>query len=536
MLFSKPIQSKFMQAYIKGIGTALFVLLLFSGCKKRFESDYVNTNKPTNVPPSLLFNGILNQMLDAPGGQIDRTNQYQIQNNSYFGNNQYTFGSGDNYYPTLISAEDMGQEAIASGLAPLNPYEALAKFFKAYFFGKMSLEMGDIPMTQALAGLKDLTPVYDPQKTVFKNIFLWLDSANTDLAALIAKNDQTLTGDIYLNNNLTAWQKVVNSFRLRMLLHLTNKVTSDPDLGIAQQFATIIGNPQQYPLMQGAKDNLQYTWIYPTNPYPLNPGGFANGALNNSTTTYVGLLTSLQDPRVFVTTDPAPGLVTAGGSPTAFSSFQGGAPGAAMATLSSQNGGGVLSYINRWRYYNTYTGEPTIIVGYPELCFNIAAAINMGWLSSGPLGNAEAYYIAGIQSSMASYGIPLNGTLAVYSLPQGVSVGGPYVTSAVNVNFSSWYSQPTVAYAGNSATGLTQIFQQRYIALYLHSGLESYFTWRRTGVPTFSSGPGTGNSGRIALRYQYLSADKSSNAANYQAAIVQYGGVDDINGKMWILQ
>jgi hypothetical protein len=33
----------------------------------------------------------------------------------------------------------------------------------------MSLQMGDIPMTQALQGDKLLAPAYDPQKTVFLN-------------------------------------------------------------------------------------------------------------------------------------------------------------------------------------------------------------------------------------------------------------------------------------------------------------------------------------------------------------------------------
>jgi hypothetical protein len=137
---------------------------------------------------------------------------------------------------------------------------------------------------------------------------------------------------------------------------------------------------------------------------------------------------------------------------------------------------------------------------------------------------------------MLAYGIPNAGPMPVYSLPQGISITGPFVIDTVMVNFATYYGQPSVQYHGNDSTGLRQILQQRYIALYLHSGLEPYFTWRRTGVPAFSSGPGTGNSGRIALRYQYLSADKSGNGKNYQAAIAQYGGVDDINGKMWILQ
>jgi hypothetical protein len=103
-------------------------------------------------------------------------------------------------------------------------------------------------------------------------------------------------------------------------------------------------------------------------------------------------------------------------------------------------------------------------------------------------------------------------------------------------DFNTYYAQSSVKYDGNTASGLTQILQQRYLALYSHSGLESYFTYRRTGVPTFGTGPGTGNSGRIAMRFQYPSTEISTNTSNYNAALTQYGGNDDINGIMWILK
>ncbi len=93
-----------------------------------------------------------------------------------------------------------------------------------------------------------------------------------------------------------------------------------------------------------------------------------------------------------------------------------------------------------------------------------------------------------------------------------------------------------VQYAGG-ATGLTQILQQKYLALFRHSGLESYFTYRRTGVPTFTTGPGTDNGQRIALRFQYPSSERTANTTNYNAALQsQYGGNDDINGIMWLLK
>lgn len=523
-----------MKIYIQKVLLLLVMAAILSSCKKSFQDLYENPNKPTSVQASLLLNGILNNMLEAPGGQLDRTNQYQLQNNSYFGNNQYNFGPGSNLYPVLTDVTNMEKQSITTTAGALNPYTALGKFFRAYFFTKMSLQMGDIPMSQALQGAAQISPVYDAQKTVFMNSLDLLEQANADMTTLL-KGTTTFTGDIYFNNSLQAWQKVVNTYRLRLLIHLSKKA-ADPDLKVAQQFAQIITNPTKYPLMNSTGDDLKYTWLNPTNRYPLNKETFANGALNNSADTYVGLLTADKDPRVFITTDPAPGLVSSGLSPTDFAAFQGGNIGLDMGVLASQNGGGKISYINRYRYYSGYTGETTALVGYTEMCFNIAEAINRGWINGGPLGDAEAYYNAGIKASMAFYGVPDKGSMTVYSLPLGVPVTGSYVSNTVNVDYNAYYAQPAVKYAGNNETGIRQINEQKYIAFFLNSGLEPYFNWRRTGYPVFKTGVGTGNNGKIALRYKYFAAEQSANTANYNAAIAQYNNVDDVNGVMWILK
>jgi hypothetical protein len=107
----------------------------------------------------------------------------------------------------------------------------------------------------------------------------------------------------------------------------------------------------------------------------------------------------------------------------------------------------------------------------------------------------------------------------------------------VDFDFSAFYNQASVKYAGNNANGLTQILKERYIALFRHSGFESYFTYRRTGVPNFTTGPGTGNGSRIAMRYKYFSSEQTANSSNYESALQsQYGGNDDINGVMWIIK
>lgn len=520
----------------------IFLMVAFfavagTGCKKSFKDLNTNENKPTSVPPSLLLNGILYSMYDAPYGSGERFSQYFLCNYDYYGNNRYDFGSGDNYYPTLKNADKMIVEATNSGLPAVNAYDAMAKFFKAYFFSKMSLEMGDVPMTDALQGTNNLTPTYDPQKKVFQQAFVWLDSANAELGQLIAEN-AIMSGDFFFNNDLTKWRKVVNTFRLRLLIHLSKK-SDDADLNVKQQFTTILGNAAQYPIMTSSDDNLQFQFTHPTNDYPMNPNNFGFDALRyNTSATYISLLTQTNDPRVFVTAEPATAIVAGGTSPTNFSAFVGADPGEDLGIMYVKANSGEYSLINRKRYYETYTGEPSIQIGYPEMLFNIAEAINRGWVVSGPLGDAEAHYQAAIKASMSYYGIPESGSFTAHFLQSG-SPGSTatYSDHSVNFDFSTFYGQASVKYAGDNATGLTQILTERYIALFRHSGFESYFTYRRTGVPAFTTGPGTGNGGRIAMRYKYPGSEASANTENYNAALQsQFGGNDDINGMMWIIK
>lgn len=520
------------------------ILLVITSCKKSFEDLSINNNKPTSVQPSLILTGVLNDMYEAPNEQTEIIDQYYLYNYDYYGNNRYDFGSGSNYFGTLKNVTKMEEEAIRSGGGTINPYSALGKFFRAYFFTKMSLEMGDLPVNGALGGLDNLTPSYTSQKDVFRQSLLWLDSANSYFSQLINSPDlsnttegQLLKGDMYYGNDLKKWQKAVNSLRLRLLIHLSKK-EEDADLSIKQQFAAIINNKTQYPVFENESDNLQYTFVTPANFYPNNPGSFGfDASRKNMSATYLGLLTQFSDPRTFVVAEPARYNVDVlGKSPVSFSSFMGADPGLDLGIMYSEAGSGKYSFLNRKYFFSTYTGEKSTQIGYAELQFNIAEAINRGWIS----GDAESYYIKGIQSSIQSYGIPLMGAFTAYFYRPGstdVANAANYDAYAVDFDWTAYYAQPVIKYAGNTAEGLKQILQQKYLALFRHSGLEAYFNYRRTGIPNFAAGPGSGNGSRIALRFQYPESERSANTTNYNAALQnQYNGNDDINGVMWILK
>ena len=515
-----------------------FTVVTFSACSD-FDELKQNVNVPNSVPSSLLLNGVLYSMHDAPFGMNERRSQYFLINYDYYGNNRYDLGAGDNYYTTLKNVVKMEEEALKLGLPEKNVYSAMGKFLKAYFFSKMSLEMGDIPMSEALKGVENLTPAYDSQKDIFKQCFTWLEEANTELATFQTSTvGGTLSGDFYFDNDLAKWQKVVNTFRLRLLIHLSKR-SDDADLNIKKQFSDIVSNASKYPVMSSAADNLEFEYVYPTNNYPNNPGNFGFDALrNNCSDTYVGLLTRLKDPRVFLTCEPAKALVNATTPATSFDAFKGANAGEDLGAMYNKTNAGEYSLLNRYRYYRTYTGEPSLEISYQEMCFNIAEAINRGWVASGALGNAEDYYKAGIKASMEYYQIPETGNITAHFFKQSASISDadPYDVYTIPVDFNTYYNQSEVKYSGNTADGLKQILEQKYLALFRHGGLESYFTYRRTGFPVFGTGPGTGNNQKIPLRFQYFSSEKTSNSENFNKALSQYAGNDDINGAMWILK
>jgi len=375
----------------------IFVMVLavaLSSCQK-FEDLEKDPNRPGQVPPSLVFTNVLYSIYYSPWSDEMRWNQFYCSNYAYYDDQEYDWTTTNFNYTQLKNVNQMIAEAKRIGLADNNPYSALGKFFQAYFFVDMSMRLGDVPLSEALQSLENTKPKYDTQKQVFKQALIWLEEANSDLQSLINANDQSLTGDFMLGNDLKKWQKVVNSYKLRVLITLSKK-ESDSDLNIKTQFASIVNNPAKYPVMTSLDDNLKFTYNSSTDKYPLNQDNYGQTATrNNMAATYLNTLASLKDPRTFIVADPAPAKIAGGLTAADYEAYVGASSGESLDDMSTKMLNGEYSPISKSKYYSSYYGEPCIQIGYSELCFNIAEAINRGWVS----GNAEDYYNKGIKAS-----------------------------------------------------------------------------------------------------------------------------------------
>lgn len=520
-----------------------------TGCQKGDLTS--NPNVGSSASATLLLNAISvrlaggggsiisgNSVLSTESGNVPETltggiykyDQYILSNYSYYqGTNTYNWSYTATQYDMLkyvVLLEK--QAAVQYPSAPnANIYAALAKFYRAYAYIWFTQRVGDIPASEA-GDISTPQPKYDTQKDVYKESLNLLDTANTIIGALISGGSISgssvvdASGDIFGLTYLQ-WQKIINAYKIRTLISLSKRAIDNSDLQIQAQFAAIVGNPTKYPLPTSNSDNLVFKYNS-ANAYPLYANAY-NVYLNISKT-YLDLITANKDPRTFAVATPAPAQITAGKTVSDFSAYVGADPNVGIGSLSTNSGNGLYSFLNYNRYYTSLTGanaEPYILVGYPELCFNIAEGINRGWAS----GDAGSWYNNGIDASLTLYGLS-NGKLLTVADRSGATIG------TVTVDVTTFKNN--VAYQGGSA-GLTQILQQKYIALFLNSNWEAFYNWRRTGIPAFSQGgDGIGTDGnKIPRRWQYPSSEQTENAIKYNASLQsQFGGKDDLTQDTWL--
>jgi hypothetical protein len=532
------------KSYI-AIAISAIIAISVTSCQKGDLLSNPNAASASGVLPlSLILNNVTANLITSeefPFGNVCKYNQYMVSNYAkYWGDNTYGWNYSTDSYQILKYAIALENQAKSQLGNTNNKYFAVSKFLRAYSAVWLSQRVGDIPMLQA--GNPDIiTPAYDAQKLVYQNSLALLDTANTIMTTVnsVASNQGAVldAGDIFGLTNLQ-WQKLINTYKLRVLISLSKRATDNADLNIPSQFAAIVTNPAKYPIMTSNSDNMVYKFNA-TNLYP--PFAQTNNSYNNFMNigkTLLDITTANQDPRTYLFACPASAALSTT-TISDFSAYIGADSKLSLTALQTAATAGTISNFNGMRYfgnsyvtsYTTNTYEPFIFIGYPELCFNIAEGINRGWAPTLTATDAASWYNNGISASFKNLSLSTTSPSTVtISNVAGASIG------TVTTNNAPFLAN--VAYnTANASAALTQILQQKYVALFMNSGYEAFFNARRTGVPVLSAGgAGTGTTtGNIPRRWLYPLNEINYNNANYTAAIgSQYGGTDDVTKDTWL--
>ena len=471
------------------------------------ESLNENPNNPTSVYPSLLlpkvcqdafYRGTDGMYADKMVVQTDGHNSEQ-----FFEWNKGSFGTYDNQ---LLQVTKMNEEANKLGKTE---YDGLYHFFRAYYFYNLTLTFGDIPYTEALKGEKAglFSPKYDKQETVFAGILDELEKANEELEQ-VASEKTVISGDIIYDGDAKKWQKLVNSFRLKVLMTLSHK--------------SVVGNHQikdeflevsKLPLMSGIADNGQLIYKdQADNRYPQFNAQWSGFYMDK---TFIEKLAERKDPRLFLYALPTNEAANAGKKVTDFSAYAGGDPTVPYGNNIDLVKSGKISQINS-RYRTNPTGEPTILMGYAELQQILAEAVVRGWIQ----GDAKQYYENGVKASFDWYH----------------TYAGDYSQYVTDAAASAYLQGDKVKWNDqlSNEQKIERIIFQKYCVSFFQGGWDPFFEHLRTGYPEFAhlaDNP-------IPYRWMYPDTENKYNTQNVEEAVKsQFGENNDkITAMPWWLK
>jgi len=507
---------------IKFIILAILTLTLANSCTKNFDELNTNPDAAATVSPDMLAVQVLKNTYrfwnpnptDFSFGALNDKYIARFDANPNGGQyySPYQFG-GFGWFKNLTDLKRMVE--FSKGKASEPSYKGLYLYLKAYFGFSMTMDMGDIPYSEAEKAAAGITrPVYDKQADVFVQILNDLKAAE-----LLFAEGQSFTGDIMYNGDATKWRKLCNTMQLRVLMMISKKATVEQKA----RFAEIVAANN---LMTGNGDNFKLA--YSENPNATHPffTGESQRILDGVSKLVVDALSNLNDRRLFYFAEPARAQIDGGKLESDFAAYVGAPTELASNVLTLNNQAGMYSLINK-RYTAFRSGDPMLQVTYTEQCLLIAEAIEEGWLT----GNAQTYYENGVKAMLSYY-------MTLPSAPAANTHGMAITQSYIDNYFTG---AAAYAIAGTKTQRLQQIWTQRWLIDFFQGNAGYYRTFLRTGYPVYPLDPATNlnpeDKTGYPLRLKYPIDEQTSNPDNYAKAINdQFGGKDALMSVPWWLK
>lgn len=495
---------------------------LFSSvsCTKNFDELNTNPDSATTVTSALLATPLLLDITETGGTTVGFIEGNCLAKQmiwlEYLHDYNYNLlgraSIGD--YKSLINTLKMVELAEEKDKAA---YEALALFIRSYKIFYFSMQLGDVPYSEALKGEEGLVkPKYDTQESVMINIVQDLEKS----ASLFA-TASNFEGDPIMKGDVEKWKKVVDAFRLKVLMYLSKKETHS-ELRVKERFAQIVSSGN---LMESNEDNFQLVFSNKAGQiYPYNNTVSKHYMYASISSVIIDTLKAYNDYRLFYFAKPAKTLIEQGLQANDKNAYVGLDPVADFSILQAQNADGACCTLNA-RYTDLITGEPYTRIGYAEQCFILAEAVLRGWIS----GNASDYYKAGIRAAMKFIADNTPDDVIYHS-------GRPITDEYIN----QYLQQDVIQLVGDFENQLRKIITQKYLAYYMQYPMDAYYEYRRTGYPVLPINPATNRNtdkNKIPVRWMYPTWEYDYNKESVEEAVQrQYGGVDDYNELMWILK
>jgi len=478
----------------------LIAFTLFSCDNYLDVNDSPNNPSAEQITPNLSLSGVQNNSYRVLVQRMNELGNVFMNNwganvNSFTGGYAEEFGitMSNNFYEdiwnNLYRNTYEFSNIINHPSADYDNHKAIAKIMKSFYFQYLVDIYGDIPYSEAHQGVNNVTPAYDDDQAIYRDLIVQLDSAIDMINNAPSNTVAVGSEDIMLGGDMNAWVKFANTLKLRILLREATKAETDAATAtyLNDQFAALdqnfvdenitinpgysnASNAQQNPWMNLMVNLDEETITYRTAYNFRRASNYIAGKLNNNPV----------DPR--------------------------------RGRLFTLIGGSVVGVLQGDSSQPTGTAPLDISKLGPGLVINSAQDGYVMLLAESLLLQAEAAergYITGDPQAL------FDAAVVASCLQLGVTQANAdtYVTN-VNAVDGKGYTAST--------NKIEAIMYQKSIALNGINGLEAWIEYTRTGlidnIPMPM--PGASPTGKKPLRLMYPTSELASNSANVPAQSV----------------
>ncbi len=388
--------------------TLISVLLItgFSSCKK-----YLDINQNPNAGSEPPINGLLANTTYSTANNIfnaSNITSYYVQYLSSPNpasdvdiyntiNPGVTWGS---FYDIMTDLHDM---KIFAGEKGLNAYIGVSDILMALHLNMASNLWGDIPYSQAFAGVANLTPAFDDQKNIFDTAMNLLNEGITALQQPDADGEMDEASDFIHAGAADAWIKTAHAIKARMLTQLSKTSQYNAADILSELNAAYTSNA----------DDAEIKIFEVRNPWAqvalnnagLDLDGWLSSYFVNATN---GITYGVFDPRLPLITDK-----------TQYGDYRGTPNGQGRTGTGTES---KECYLSVGGWYSS-DNSPLQIITYVECAFMKSEAE----FRSGDKNNAYTDYLNGIKNNMQKMGVA-DTAITRYTSDPAVAVGAANIT------------------------------------------------------------------------------------------------------------
>jgi hypothetical protein len=232
-----------------------FILPLIAGFMLFSCSDYLDINKSPNNPdgnavtPDL---SLATAQSDSYRNLTRRMNEYGNVFMNNWGANVNSFTGGyaeefgifvsNNFYDDIwdgvYRSTGLYSKIINHPAQGYDNHKAIAKICKAFYFQYLVDLYGDVPYFDVHKGVDNVTPKYDDDKAIYRDLVKELEGAIT-MIQNGSSSRAVGTEDVILKGDMTAWVRFANTLKLRILLRQSELTDSETVAYLATEFGEL---------------------------------------------------------------------------------------------------------------------------------------------------------------------------------------------------------------------------------------------------------------------------------------------------------